>query len=47
MRLRHLLLLAAVLFILATAAPGTARRNTPARRDPQLQDFGPPPLTAT
>jgi hypothetical protein len=47
MRLRHFLLLAAVLFVLATAEPGASRTSKTPRRDPQLQDAGPPAYTAT
>ncbi|HZJ55512.1 MAG TPA: hypothetical protein VFD38_15335 [Myxococcaceae bacterium] len=47
MRLRRVLLLTAVLFLLVTAAPGDPRTSKTPRRDPQLQDSGPPAYTAT
>ncbi len=45
-RVRRLLLLAAVLFVLATAVPLSARGAQAPRRNPQLQEFGPPAFTA-
>ena len=45
-QLRQLLLLAVILFLLATAAPESAPiRNAP-RRNPQLLDAGPTPFTS-
>jgi len=47
LRLRRLLLLGLILFLLATAAPGSAATSQKPRRDPQLEDSGPPPFTGT
>lgn len=47
MQLRRLLLLGAVLFLLATAVPGSAAAGKKRHRDPQLEDAGPPALTGT
>lgn len=46
-RLRRLVLLGVVLFLLATAVPGSAATDRRPRRDPQLQDAGPPAFTGT
>ena len=46
-QLRRLLLLGAVLFLLATAVPGSAAAGKKPHRDPQLEDAGPPALTGT
>ena len=46
-QLRRLLLLAAVLFLLATAVPGSAATGKTPRRDPQLEEAGLPALTGT
>jgi hypothetical protein len=46
-RLRSILLLAAVLFLLAIAAPDTSGPRSSRARDPQLQDFGPLAYAAT
>jgi len=43
---RRLLILAVVLLLLSTAVPGTASASRAPRRDPQLQDEGPPAFTA-
>jgi hypothetical protein len=45
LRLRRLLLLGAVLFLLATSVPGSAATGKTPRRDPQLEDAGPPAFT--
>jgi hypothetical protein len=46
-RLRFLILLAAVVFLIAIAEPDTSGPRTSRTRDPQLQDFGPPAHAAT
>jgi hypothetical protein len=46
-QLRRLVLLGAVLFLLATAVPGSAATGKKPRRDPQLEDAGPPAFTGT
>jgi hypothetical protein len=46
-QLRRLLLLGAVLFLLATTVPGSATTGKKPRRDPQLEDAGPPAFTGT
>jgi hypothetical protein len=46
-QLRRLLLLGAVLFLLATAVPGSGATGKKPRRDPQLEDAGPPAFTGT
>jgi hypothetical protein len=47
LRLRRLFLLALILFLLATAEAGSAATSTRPRRDPQLDDAGPPAFTGT
>jgi len=46
-RVRRTILLAAVLFLLAVAAPDTSGPRTSRQRDPQLRDFGPPAYAAS
>lgn len=47
LQLRRLLLLGAILFLLATAVPGSGALGRTPRRDPQLDDGGPPAFTGT
>jgi hypothetical protein len=46
-RFRRVILLAAVLFLLAVAAPDTTGPRTSRQRDPQLQDAGPAPYATS